>query len=275
MPDRTAFLEEQDLFPWRVVAASVEGTSHTRTGQPCQDAHAWTVLPSGFLVAAVSDGAGSAALAEVGAATAAQAAVDSLAASLAAALPTAEDGWRDLLLTALRRAREAIEEEARSHGRTPRDLAATLIVLVAAPDLAAVAQVGDGAVVVGGPAGDLVALTAPQSGEYVNETTFLVSPDALATAQFAFRPGAVTQVALFSDGLQRLALRLPEAAAHAPFFGPLFRFVADSEDRNVAQEQLAQFLRSPRLRERTDDDLTLVLATYSRTPLASGMGDAP
>ncbi|MBC8229713.1 SUMF1/EgtB/PvdO family nonheme iron enzyme [bacterium] len=60
---------------WKVLGASVRGTSHTKSGQPCQDAHAWVKLPDGTLVAAVSDGAGSAALAEVGADSAVKAAV--------------------------------------------------------------------------------------------------------------------------------------------------------------------------------------------------------
>lgn len=261
MADRRASPEKQFFTAWQVVAASVEGASHTRRGQPCQDAHAWRVLTGDLLVAAVADGAGSAEMGEVGAVTAAHAAVDCLADSFQAGWPKTEDGWRDRLLAALQGAREAVEEEARARNKAARDLATTLIVLAATPDLAAVAQVGDGAAVVGGAAEELVALTTPQSGEYVNETIFLVSPDALEAAQFAFQSGAVTRVALFSDGLQRLALRMPEAAPHAPFFAPLFRFVAESEGGSKAEEQLAGFLRSPRLRERADDDLTLVLAT--------------
>jgi serine/threonine protein phosphatase PrpC len=52
--------------PWRVVGASVAGTSHTRLGIPCQDSNLSEILPSGFLVAVVADGAGSAAHADVG-----------------------------------------------------------------------------------------------------------------------------------------------------------------------------------------------------------------
>lgn len=52
------------LCRWRVAAASVRGTTHEKTGQPCQDAHCWEQLPESVLVAAVADGAGSAALGE-------------------------------------------------------------------------------------------------------------------------------------------------------------------------------------------------------------------
>ena len=57
-----------------------------------------------------------------------------------------------------------------------------------------------------------------------------------------------------------LALKMPGAAPHAPFFAPLFRFVEDVSDETEAKAQLEAFLRSPGIQQRTDDDLTLVLA---------------
>jgi len=46
----------------------------------------------------------------------------------------------------------------------------------------------------------------------------------------------------------------------APFFLPLFRFIASEPDAAAAQEQLTAFLSSPRVQERSDDDITLALA---------------
>jgi hypothetical protein len=57
-----------------------------------------------------------------------------------------------------------------------------------------------------------------------------------------------------------LALKIPPGIPHAPFFSPLFQFVTDMTDAVVANEQLGTFLRSPRVTERADDDLTLFLA---------------
>ena len=57
-----------------------------------------------------------------------------------------------------------------------------------------------------------------------------------------------------------LALKMPEATPHAPFFSPLFRFMAQVADEAAAKEQLEAFRCSERVRERTDDDLTLLLA---------------
>jgi hypothetical protein len=122
-------------------------------------------------------------------------------------------------------------------------------------------QVGDGAAVVGDRQGNVIALTAPQSGEYINETAFLNSPDAVEKAQLTVRQAQTAHVAVFSDGLQMLALKMPEGTPHAPFFAPLFRFVEGIMDETQAQAELVAFLRSPRVTSRTDDDLTLLLAT--------------
>ena len=214
-----------------------------------------------LLVAAVADGAGSAPLAEVGAVVSSRAAVESACAQLAAGLvPDDEDGWHGLLSLTCSDARAAVEQEAARRSVSPRDLASTLIVVVAAPGLVAAAQVGDGAAVAADPAGGLTALTAPDTGEYLNETTFLISPGALEGLQLRLWRGDVAHVALFSDGLEMLALKMPEGTPHGPFFAPLFRFVGGMADTEAAGTELAAFLGSARVRQRTDDDVTLLLA---------------
>ncbi len=278
------------LTSWRVVGASVCGTSHEKVKQLCQDAHYWKKLSETILVAAVADGAGSAMLGKVGAIVAAQTAIETVclrAEMLNAegildlerergplhAHPTLSDGvgarhipkdeedWKLLLTEALAAAKTSVEAEAIACEVTARDLATTLIIAIAAPELVAVAQVGDGVAVVGDVTGNLIALTTPQGGEYVNQTTFLVSPNALETAQVSVWHGTAANVAILSDGLQMLALKSPSDTPHKPFFSPLFNFVADVTNEAEAKEQLAAFLRSDRLAERTDDDLTLLLAT--------------
>jgi len=254
----------KELFKWRVVAASVRGTSHARVKQLCQDAHHWEMLPEGILVAAVADGAGSATLGKVGAIVAAQTAVETI--RLKTATPGSlldDEGWQVLLSKALEAARTAVEAEAVACKMTARDLATTLIIVVATPELIAAAQVGDGVAVAGDSQGNLIALTAPQRGEYANETTFLVSPNALDTAQVTLWHGVPANIAVLSDGLQMLALEMTDGKPHVPFFSPLFHFMADVTDENEAKEQLVALLRSERITERTDDDLTLLLANLS------------
>jgi hypothetical protein len=165
-----------------------------------------------------------------------------------------------LLLDALQAAQAALDTEAQTRAVKKRELATTLILVVATPHLVAALQVGDGAAVVEDGTGTLLALVTPSSGEYINETTFLTSPEALQTAQVGVWHGVARHIAAFSDGLQMLALQMPAGLPHAPFFTPLFRFMAGVTDATDAQEQLAAFISSARVRERTDDDITLLLA---------------
>lgn len=250
------------IHHWRVVPASVPGTSHEKRGQPCQDAHYWSRLPDGVLIAAVADGAGSAPFGEVGSAIAVQTAVELIGTQAAQLTANGQIiNWDSLIRETLQTVQNAIAAEAQTRDVAVRDLATTLILAIATPQFVAVAQIGDGAAVIQDAEGQLIALTCPQQGEYANETTFLISPDALNSAQIALWTGTATHIALFSDGLQRLALKLPEGTPHLPFFSPLFRFVTDMQDELSAKQELVTFLRNPRITERTDDDLTILLAT--------------
>lgn len=242
---------------WRVVGASVQGTSHRRAGMPCQDAHAWAALDGGAVVLAAADGAGSAAHAERGAAAAARAAVDVVRAGWRA------DGVTDtgtLLGAAFAAGRDAVEAAAAEMGVDTRELATTLLLAILHPAGVAAAQVGDGAVVAEDEAGAMHALTLPPRSEFANETVFLTSPGALEGVQTALWTRPARRVALFTDGLQGLALRLPPGEPHGPFFAPLFRFAAEAEAGGEADAALAAFLGGPRVTARADDDLTLLLA---------------
>ena len=252
---------------WKTVGVSVTGTGHLKAGLPCQDAHEVSVLPGGRLIAAVADGAGSAAYAEEGAALAVGTAhlwLNSLPKNLIELDESNPAKLRETLIAPLNHALGTLERQAEAEEVSLRDFATTLLVAIATPDYVAAAQIGDGAIVLRDANGDLHALTTPQNGEHANETTFLVTEGALENAQVHFWRGQVTHLALFTDGLQRLALKLPEATPHAPFFTPLLQFVANLDDVTEARAQLQNFLRSPRISERTDDDLTLVLAAFSR-----------
>lgn len=246
---------------WRVAAASVCGTAHERAGLPCQDACGWRLLPGGVLLAAVSDGAGSATLAEVGAQIAVQATLDALTQRTYSGAPSmvATEAW---IRKSVMASREAVLAEAAARGFPERELACTLIALVATPRFVMAAQIGDGATVVQDASGQMIPLTAPNEEGYINETYFLTDPDAVAHLHVHGHEDEITAIAALTDGLQRLALKLPEAHPHRPFFEPLFRFVAES-DASVAEARLSALLRSPRITQRADDDLTLLLATHA------------
>jgi hypothetical protein len=229
---------------WRARGASVAGAGHRARGRGCEDAHAVEVAPDGSLLLAVADGAGSAPLAERG---------SSLA--VAVAMAALRDGA--VVDDALLCARSALEDEALATGRPLGDLATTLLVVRASADEVATAQVGDGAVVL--RRSGRYEVPAPDAkGEYLNETVFLTSSAWRSSMRVASVDGrGVEAVAAMTDGLQLVAFDLASGVPHGPFFEPFVAFAG--EDGPV--EQLEAFLASPRVGERTDDDVTLVVAT--------------
>lgn len=237
---------------WRVVGASVAGESHREVGLPCQDACAWVVRTDGVVLTAVADGAGSSILGDVGARVAVAAAIAGLRETPVPTAPGVLDAALDVAIA-------AVFAEAEARDCDARDLACTLILAAAGPDRAVAVQVGDGAAVAVVDGEGVVPLTRPPVGEYVNQTTFLVSRGARDEVQSAQRVGPIRALILFSDGLQRLALRMPAGEPHAGFFDPVVAFAA-AADPVSGSDELAVFLASERVARRSDDDRTLVVA---------------
>ena len=262
----------EGLAPWRVVGASVAGTSHQKMGQPCQDAAGWALGPERSLIVAVADGAGSAPLGREGAQLAVSTTVEYLSSRSSLAVGNSA---KDQLLSALDRAQSAIRSDAEDRGVEARALATTLILVHATPGYVAALQVGDGSAVVQDLDGGMVGLTKPQVGEYINETMFITAKDALDQAQTAVYEVSLSGGAIFSDGLQMLGLKMPEGTPHAPFFNPLLKFVGESTDASAADQELQSFLRSPRVTSQTTDDLTLVLFSLDRSPEGQSPGGLP
>ena len=254
---------------WQVIGAAVQGLSHQKQGLPCQDALKYACLPGGILLVALADGAGSAIHAELGAQAAVQASLDWLLARLENDQPAECCEWTELIWEAFQNARTALEQLGKEHAEPIRSFATTLTCLVATPERLIVGQLGDGAVVSAGEDGSLQAVTTLQRGEYANETNFLTQDQALELVAIQVIEEQVRALAVMSDGLTRLALKRPGNEPHPPFFKPLFAFVessASSNDAARANDALAEFLSSPRVCERTDDDKALVLALRSDCP---------
>lgn len=251
-----------DTRTWHVVGASVTGTSHLKTGRECEDDHAVGKRADGTLVLAVADGAGSAARAAEGSACAVDTVLTCLGAGSPGArqvspLPSTQDSWLRLLQGVLQRVRAALEGLVNESGALG-DVSTTLLCCLISDQWLVGMQVGDGALVIRRADGRLEAVTAPDHGEYVNQTTFVTSADYLARAQYFVQSAAgITGLALFTDGLERLALDMQTHQPHTPFFRPLFRFAAATD---ASTDDLVQFLSSDRVNERSDDDKTLVLA---------------
>lgn len=241
---------------WSVLGESVIGTAHRGRNTPCQDVFRFRLFgpTREWLVVAVADGAGSASHSDVGAMRACDEFVQRVEALDPDGLFTREG------MTALfADVRAVLVTEAERLDVRLRELACTILLAVVGPSSAAFAQLGDGAIVLGDGQGYRTAFW-PEPAEYANATDFLTDERFAEALQFEATSDLVTEVAVLTDGLQRLALDFTARAPHAPFFHPLFATVRAAPDAEPLAESFRAFIDSPQVNERTDDDKTLVIA---------------
>ena len=234
----------------------------------CQDAGRCDVLAAAdgteVLVASVSDGAGSAARSEHGARLAVESfqRVFGEAAQADPDLGFLEVGRARLWLADLQ---AEIARLADAEGCAPADYACTFLGAVLSATAAVFIQIGDGAIVVGDTADGFNGhawIFWPQHGEFANSTFFVTMENAAELLQFEKR-AAVHELAMFSDGLERLILDMRARTVHSPSLRPVLAWLAGTEPcRDGAPcSVLTAYLGSANVNRRTDDDKTLVMAT--------------
>lgn len=244
---------------WKVLAESARGTSHAATGLECQDVARFARVGSDageYIVLVCADGAGSATHALLGATTACESVLRSAEKVLATG---AAELTALTLYTWFSVAHADVKVQAAAASVAPRELACTLLVAVLGPASAAFAQIGDG-VIVTGDAGIYTHVFWPDNGEYQNTTYFLCENNYAEHVRVTLSPAA-NEVAMSTDGLQMLALKYADKTVHSPFFAPMFRALRAAENAADLAGPLKDFLDSPAVNERTDDDKTLILAT--------------
>lgn len=249
---------------WRAIARSCIGTSHKKRQIPCQDYGQYTVVGD-VIVGAVSDGAGSAKHADEGAKLAVKTALSRIEQWLSGQPPqpiVSEQQARELFSRMLETVINTLQTAADNSGYSLNDLACTLLVFIAAPDWIAAVQVGDGFILIGPPAEDYQLLFQPSKGEFINETTFVTTSNALNEMQVCVRPGNQEFICAATDGLEKVAIHIRDWVPFTPFFQPLADYMRTTSDPESEDEYVLDFLGSDRLNLRTDDDKTLLLCLY-------------
>lgn len=246
---------------WKIIAASIPGTAHVRRDAACQDAFAFRVFDINageILTIAVADGAGSAKFGKEGA----RAACDFFVSGVAALL---ENGGNVLdlneeffsgFLKALTGTLTANGEDADLN-----DYACTFLAIAASATETVFAQIGDGAIVYSCEPDDFRLFAVPQQGEYANTTNFVTDKNASENLQFQYFENRIEELAIFTDGLQRLAIDFQSKQPHQPFFRSMLAPLRAKHPATNLEEKLSAFLNSPKINERTDDDKTLILAS--------------
>ncbi len=222
---------------------------------------------SEVLVVAVSDGAGTAERSDAGSALAVAHFLERFAAGAGSGpdltaidRPFVDNWFRDV--------RGELAALAATDGADLRDYACTMLGAVIGASAAAYVQLGDGAIVVSGDEpGQYNWIFWPQHGEFANSTFFLTQDCVEGMLQFESGP-AVDEIAVFSDGIERLVLDMAARTVHSPAFQPMFGWLAGTEpDRSGEPSRgLLAYLGSDHVNRRTDDDKTLVMATRASPP---------
>jgi|SRR5581483_1019740 len=253
---------------WKYAYASVVGTSHTKTDTECQDSSLCTVhrLPnrSEVLIAAVADGAGSAQMASVASAMTAQSFTESVKNFLSAGNGI-EAISREFVVKWLTSLQVAIIKRAEENETDIRNFASTLLGAIIGDESAVFVQLGDGALVVSmrNRIEEYGWIFWPQQGQYANQTYFVTDETAADFINHLYINDAIDDLAVFSDGLQSIALHTQSKTAHAPFFRAMFKPLLDQPSGYLEglSATLGKYLGSDAVNQRTDDDKTLILAT--------------
>jgi hypothetical protein len=250
------------MTSWKWVAAACRGVSHVRSGTRMQDAHACRVVGSEneIFFSVVSDGAGSASFGGQGASLAChtirQAAITYLRSEKCLPSDSLIEDWID-------RARDRIIATALQRGMYPRDFAATLILSISNGRETVIAHVGDGSTVIRDQLStEWIAPSWPSHGEYASTTNFLIDEPSIQL-HITRHLGAIDGLVTFTDGIERLALDFAGKKPHAPFFNtltrPVFQLTTPGRDYTLSQ-QLAHYLNTDTINQRTDDDKTIIIA---------------
>lgn len=191
---------------WKSVCCEVQGTGHKRMQIPCQD-KTFELVHNGVHVIALSDGAGSASLSHFGAERVVRTASAFLAEHFRDCLEC-EDG-RKVKQEIMEELRRDLVKEASTHGCAVHDLASTLLLAAVCEDKFILAHIGDG--VIGYlDGGNLKVASAPDNGEFSNETTFVTSNEAAASMRlFKGELKEKSAFVLMSDGTEQSLYHKP------------------------------------------------------------------
>jgi len=171
-----------------------------------------------------------------------------------------------LFTTILKEVITALTDEANNNGYLINDLACTLLIFVATPHWIAAMQIGDGFIVVrpqdSEDDSDYKIIFKPDKGEFVNETTFVTSTNALHEMQVEVLEGTQEFICASTDGLEKVAIRTSNWRPFPPFFDPLKEYMRETNNPEKESDYLDNFLNSDQLNARTNDDKTLLLCLY-------------
>jgi hypothetical protein len=267
---------------WLIVGGSASGASHLKNGLPCQDYCAFKVMKSGWGVAVVSDGAGSAAHAAIASQVIVKEAVTVFSPWIQKNATTAKlpdyATWQALAVQNFQLIKNHLAQFCQKQQLDLAQASATLMVLVFSPSGLLVSHIGDGRGAYQTQSGDWQPLFSPYKGEYANETIFLNSdiwanPSQFIDSQVVDMP--CSAFALLTDGMERhsfvcntwdesLQKYIDPNQPFANFFNPLVNHLVQMQKKGAKpaeiQEKWGKFLHEGNDKIKNEpDDKTMIL----------------
>lgn len=256
---------------WRCAQASVIGAAHINQDTECQDRLLCRMIETAgegeILIAAVADGAGSTTDGQIGAEIACRFFVGQIAEFLSSGEASINSLNEDFGRLWISYFQAKIDVLARENEKDTREYATTLVGVVAGAERAVFYQVGDGGAVFSadGRAESYRFGIEPRESEYVNTTDFLTDAEAAQNLRFTVVEEPIEDLILFSDGIFAVAVDYRENKPHEPFLRPMIAPLRNASATDGLNEKLENFLASPKLNEKTDDDKTIILASRHKT----------
>jgi hypothetical protein len=253
---------------WIWAGAKSTGTSHLRVGSGCDDFGSCVEISGkadDVLAVVASDGAGSARYSAVGSWITTRVFVKNAAHFVRSGSQLRELS-SELVGEWVDEVRDRIASTAAKRDAKPRDFAATIVGALVGNETSVFYHIGDGAAVYRTTEEEKwVVASWPAQGEYAGTTNF-VTDDPEPKSRLVVVDQEVAEVAVLTDGIERLVLNFADHSPHAPFFNKMLKPLAGTiggRNRKLSRD-LQSFLDSPIVCDKTDDDKTLIFARRAR-----------
>lgn len=262
---------------WQAVAGSAIGTKHISGGTPCQDYAAYQIILEGQVtIGAVADGMGSAAHSEIGSKMAVEVAIYQLSLKNWLAKPITQSEAKVFFNSLLNTVVDRLEQQAKTKNFSLKDLACTLLVFVATRNWLAAMQVGDGLIVARPKErSNYQLLFQPDKGEYVNETTPVTSRNAAQKMKVDVWLGEYEFICAATDGIENISLVKRQEPYDNFFKGLEEQIMRSGKTQPEKEAELNEFLTSEKINQKTDDDKTILMVSYTFTNSLSGLSNFP
>ncbi len=252
---------------WLTACCSIVGASHKRIGLPCQDSSKFHYIKnSNFIIAVVSDGAGSCVNSQIGS----QFLVDNVIKKIINSynynkwgikdnIKLLKENWRKKSYFIFKKLKKDLLKKAEKENIDFKSLSATLIVTISNGEFIACANIGDGRAAFRNKEGDWMPMMVPTRGEEANQTIFITSGlwDKKNQEEYFgtfFYENPITAFSLLTDGCERASFEVnifnekegkyfDPNTPFKPFFEPNYNTLLELKNENIKQKELNEMWR--------------------------------